>query len=66
VVKIVTPLKILLEITLNGQGYLNPFYFIDPFLATPKLHIISSPDTYQQWATNISCQVSCYCAEGDF
>jgi len=29
----------------GSQGYLNPFYPVVLFLATPQRHIITSPDT---------------------
>jgi len=37
--------KILHELTVNSQGWLNPFSRIVGFSVTRQLHIITSPDT---------------------
>jgi len=37
--------KVLHEITVNSQGYLNPFCRIVGSSVTPQRHIITSPDT---------------------
>jgi len=37
--------KALHEITVNSQGYLDPFSRIVGFSVTPQRHIMTSPDT---------------------